>query len=363
MENKLLEVINQSGLEKTKSDTLLENFSNFYEIASEWQAKANQIIVNDVSNVAEMKLAREGRLFLKDKRISIEKTRKQLKESSLREGQAIDSIAKMLTNLIVPIEENLELKEKFKEFEEKRVKDALRQSRQDEVNEYREFVPHNIDLADLTDIAFNTIKAGAKAQYDAKLEEQRKFEEEKVNAIKVSALDYERRNELRDNDLWFFVDADTKMMNFGTMTDKYYNGLFADLQKRKQDAINEQERIRNEYEKARKEKEELEKKMMQERNKAEKEKKLAEQEREKLKAELDKKEKEQREAERQKQLEEEKARKEAQKLAKAPVKKQLKAWVESFDIADCPLHEQIAVDIIVKFEAFKQWSLKQIDNL
>lgn len=359
MENKLLEVINQSGLEKTKSDILLENFENFYEIASEWQAKANQIIVNDVSNVAEMKLAREGRLFLKDKRVSIEKTRKQLKESSLREGQAIDSIAKMLTNLIVPIEENLELKEKFKEFEEKRVKDALRQSRQDEVNEYREFVPHNIDLADLTDIAFNTIKAGAKAQYDAKLEEQRKFEEEKVNAIKVSALDYERRNELRDNDLWFFVDADTKMMNFGTMTDKYYDGLFADLKRRKQDAINEQERIRSEYEKARKENEEIIALLKFEQEEKEKIMKLAQQERKKLLDEINKKAEETKLAE----LEQEKARKEAQKLAKAPVKKQLKAWVDTFELPPFATKDDLAEQIFEKFEAFKQWSLKQIDNL
>lgn len=363
MQNKLLEVINQSGLEKTKSDTLLENFENFYEIASEWQAKANEIVVSDVSQVAEMKLARDGRLFLKDKRVSIEKTRKQLKESSLREGQAIDSIARMLTALIVPIEENLELKEKFKEFEEKRIKDALRQSRQDEVNEYREFVPHNIDLSDLTDIAFNTIKAGAKAQYEAKLEEQRKFEEEQEKEIKVYALDSQRRNELRDADLWKFLDADTKVMNLGTMSDKYYNGLFADLQKRKEDEQDLIKRMTEQHEKACKEKEQVEKELMQERIKAEKEKNLAEQERQRLTAELQKKEAEEREKVRLQQLEEEKARKEALKLAKAPIKKRLSIWVADCDLAELDIETELTKEIRSKLLSFKGWALNKIDNL
>jgi colicin import membrane protein len=41
-----------------------------------------------------------------------------LKENALREGQTIDAIAKILTNLILPIEEDLENKEKFAEIQE-----------------------------------------------------------------------------------------------------------------------------------------------------------------------------------------------------------------------------------------------------
>ena len=102
--NGLIQIINDSQLEKSKSDVLLENFSGYFEMAAEWERKANEIEITDVSQKAEMKLAREGRLFLKEKRISVEKTRKQMKEASLREGQTIDAIAKVLTNLIIPIE-------------------------------------------------------------------------------------------------------------------------------------------------------------------------------------------------------------------------------------------------------------------
>ena len=134
MENQLVKIINESGLDKSKGQVLLENFSNYFEVASEWEKKANELTVTSVEQVAEMKLAREGRLFLKDKRVTIEKTRKLLKENALREGQTIDAIAKILTNLIEPIEKNLEHKEKFAEIQEAKRIEELRSSREDEAS-------------------------------------------------------------------------------------------------------------------------------------------------------------------------------------------------------------------------------------
>jgi hypothetical protein len=311
----LLEVVTNSGLDKTKSNTLLENFTDYYKIASEWELKSKKIIVNDVTQVEEMKLAREGRLFLKEKRVLIEKTRKTLKESSLREGQAIDSIAKLLTNLIVPIENDLELKEKFKELKEKEEKDKLREERSLLVADYMEFIPINVDLADFTDIAFNTVLTGAKAQHEAKLQEQKKIEEEKKEAFRISSLDTARRNELRDLELWSFLDSDIKNMNFGIMTDKYYQGLISDMTNRKVKKDEELQKIKEENEL--------------------------------LKLELQKK----------------------SEITSPPtpiktkkVKNPLKAWVESFQIPQCPVEDSRVTDIVEKFELFKKWSLAQIEK-
>jgi len=96
----------------------LTNFQNYFDIASEWDAKVSSLVVTDISQIAEMKMAHEARLFLKAKRIDVENTRKQLKEQSLREGQTIDHIAGILKNLITPIEEKAEQIEKFKELKE-----------------------------------------------------------------------------------------------------------------------------------------------------------------------------------------------------------------------------------------------------
>ena len=60
-----------------------------------------------------------------------------------------------------------------------------------------------------------------------------------------------------------------------------------------------------------------------------------------------------------------KAKKEAEKLAKAPVKKQLSVWVDSFEINRTYIdtNNATAKDIISKFEAFKNWAKKEIENL
>jgi len=49
--------------------------------------------------------------------------------------------------------------------------------------------------------------------------------------------------------------------------------------------------------------------------------------------------------------------------AKAPVKKQLSVWVGSFELPECNVKNETQKEIIEKFEAFKKWSINQINNL
>lgn len=120
-QNQLQIIVEESGLEKTKAQYLLDNFTAYFEIAAVWEAKAKTIVVTDESQTAEMKIAREGRMFLRDKRIALEKARKELKSQSLREGKAIDGIANVLKALIVPIEQHLDTQEHY--VENKRAKE------------------------------------------------------------------------------------------------------------------------------------------------------------------------------------------------------------------------------------------------
>ena len=116
MENQLSIIVKENGLEKTKAQILLDNFSRYFQLAADWEKKAKTIVVTDANQIAEMQMARTGRLFLRQKRIVIEKIRKDLKEQSLREGKAIDGIANVLKALIIPIEEYLGRQEKFVEI-------------------------------------------------------------------------------------------------------------------------------------------------------------------------------------------------------------------------------------------------------
>src|SRR6478736_3832769 len=56
-----------------------------------------------------------------------------------------------------------------------------------------------------------------------------------------------------------------------------------------------------------------------------------------------------------------KAKLEAEKLARAPIKKQLYNWVESFDLPPFATENKTAEDIFEKFESFKKWSLSQVN--
>jgi hypothetical protein len=117
-ENQLEIVVRESGLEQTKAQVILSKFQDYFALAADWENKAKTLIVSSVEQKAEMQMARAGRLFLRDKRLQVEKTRKELKEQALREGKAIDGIANVLKALIEPIESYLEKQERFVEIKQ-----------------------------------------------------------------------------------------------------------------------------------------------------------------------------------------------------------------------------------------------------
>ena len=113
-------IVNQSGLEPIEGKSLIEKFNDYEKIAHEWEAKAKAIVVTDANQTTEMAMAREARKKFSNLRIDVERTRKAMKEQSLRKGQAIDAVAKFLVSLIEPIELHLRAQENFIEIERKR---------------------------------------------------------------------------------------------------------------------------------------------------------------------------------------------------------------------------------------------------
>lgn len=73
MENQLALIIKESGLEPTKAQIMLENFQDYFQVAAEWERRAKDIVVTSADQKVDMQIARTGRLFLREKRIAIEK--------------------------------------------------------------------------------------------------------------------------------------------------------------------------------------------------------------------------------------------------------------------------------------------------
>ena len=210
--SKVENLISQSGLSEDKQLALKQSFVDFERISNFWQEQAEKIIVTDINDTDMMILAREGRKALSDKRIAIEKLRKNLKDASLQEGRMIDTIAKELTGLITPTEEYLKLQETFAQrMEEQRIAQLVQ-------DRNKAFAPYGVDtrfydFATMDEIMFETLLLGAKTKFEKDeqdkrlLEEARlqKIEEDKIKAeeqrlenIRLKALAEEQANKLKE---------------------------------------------------------------------------------------------------------------------------------------------------------------------
>lgn len=298
MANELEQIVQSSGLEETKSNILLEQFKDYFSIAAEWEKKAKMIAVTDESQSADMQMARTGRLFLREKRIAIEKTRKTLKEQSLREGKAIDGIANVLKALILPIEEYLDKQEHFVE-----------------------------------------IKAKEKVEAE-RLEAERKAEEQRIESERLDVLEKERiEKALPYRDFWTVENY-----AFREMSETNFVTVINNLKAAKAAHDKEQERVRKENERLQKEAEEKERQQKLEREKHEKElaaqKAKAEADRkkqeEKLRKEREEAERKRREAEAKARAEQERIKKEAEAKAEADRKEKERLMGMLKNKIECP---------------------------
>ncbi len=192
-ENKLQIMVKQSGLEETDANILLTKFQDYFKLAAEWDIKSKTILVTDESQKTEMQMARTARLFLSKKRIDIENTRKELKESSLRRGKAIDGCANILKELIVPIEEYLEKQEKFVEIQAKAKAEVIRievekKMEADRIAAEQAAIAEQIRIKEENE----RLKREAEAKEKALQEERRKVEAEKAEAERKAKAEQDR---------------------------------------------------------------------------------------------------------------------------------------------------------------------------
>lgn len=346
--NELVQVITESGVEESTALTLQNSFLPFFEKAKEWKEKAESLVVTDVSQTREMKMAREARLALADIRIDADKKRKALKEDSLRYGKAVQGVYNVIEFLIKPIESHLLDQEKFAERQEEKRKAALKAERDAELLPYIEFVPYQVDLGELSDEGWQKLLSGVKLQAQAKIDAEKKAEEERI--AKEKADDEERERMRVENEK---LKAEAIEREKKAQEELAEQKRLADIEKKKQDDLLASEKA----------KQDAERKLAEE--------KLAKERAERTKIEAELKAKQDAEiAEQNRKEQAEKERIAAEKkAAKAPDKDKLTAWVkginESVLIPLMSTHESGAVanDIYAKFQSFIKWANSQIETL
>lgn len=361
MKNSELQIVpNDYGIEEKKANELIGNLPQIKQERSVLEQQYEEVVKMDMEDPKSAKTARELRLKIRDNRTKgIEVWHKTTKEFFLKGGQFVDAIKRMEVAVNQRMEETLEQIEKYAEIQEAKRKEELKNKRVAELEIYSEFVPFGIDLGSLSEEEYSKVFNGAKLQCEAKLEEERKAEAERKRLEEIQKIHNERKEKLLP--YWQFIE--NKNQNFGELSVSDFSQLHDFAKKDKENKEAEEERIRKENERLAKEKAELEAKAKKEREEAEK--KLAEERKKQaeleaqLKAEKEAKER----AERERLAEEERKKKEAEKMAKAPIKKQMTAWIDLFIAPEKTVKNELSDDILAKFESFKKWAKLEIEKL
>lgn len=172
----LAKAVQSASVAEVDAKVLAEAFTPHFAKASERLESSRGIVVTDPTQVSEIKASRVARLALKDIRVAAEKTRKTLKEDSLRKGKAIDGIYNVLLLQLEPEEKRLEDQEKIAERMEAERKAKLQHDRSELLREYAD--PSMYALSDMKQEAFDDLLNGAKLAKAARIEAERKAAEE-----------------------------------------------------------------------------------------------------------------------------------------------------------------------------------------
>lgn len=102
--------------------TELQKFNVADAVIAKMSADYLPLKVKGLDDKEGLKKVHDARIVIKNKRVEVEKKRKELKASSLAFGQAVDGEAKRIIGLLLPIETHLENEESIVEREKERLR-------------------------------------------------------------------------------------------------------------------------------------------------------------------------------------------------------------------------------------------------
>lgn len=255
IENSLIKVINETGVELDTAEMIQRKFSEFYEQAEKLKKEALGIKVTDISQKELMKKAREIRLEVKDVRVQADKVRKHLKEDSNLYGKAVQASYNFIgLELCQPTEEYLELQEKFAEVQAAKEKAELKAAREKECQEFSEFMPPDMDLSNMPKDSYDIFLSGLKSKKAEKIEADKKAEQERLEQERLAKEKAEKERIANEK-----IKADKEK------AEKELKAKQAELEKQKAKAAADKKKADEALAKANAEKEALERKAEKER--------------------------------------------------------------------------------------------------
>lgn len=356
----LVAVIKASGVSALDAQLLNASFSTLFAQARGVIERSRSVVVTDVGQKLEMKLARECRLELRRIRVEGEKTKKSIKEDSLRRGKAIDGFYNILADLTGTEEKRLEEQEKFAERKEAERLMKIKAEREELLRPFG-INTSFYDLAQMPDAAWNDLLNGAVAADKAKKEQAARVEAERIAREKAEA---EERERIRQENEQLKQEAFEREKAAQAEREKAAAEKRAAEEKARIEREKIEAEMRKQREEADRQRREAEAKARAEREAAEA-KARAEQETIRKQAEAERKAREAAEAEARRLREAEEARIAAEeaarkKAARAPDREKVKAFaasVRSLEIpkASTPEGQAVVSEIAAQVERFAAW--------
>jgi len=315
-----------SGLELTEAQSIASNYAPIFQEVAEQEAILKTLKLGNTEDAAKAKRIRInlGKICSK-----ADAQKKIDKEKVLVRGRFIDGLFNAANGYGRLTQEIAKEHEDFEENLRKERIAKLQFERSEELAKYggAEYP----SLGEMTEDVWQNFLAGTKANYQAKIEAEAKAEADRIEAER---LEKERIEAQAIENAKLKAEAEAREKEIA-------------IERKK-----EEEARKLAEEKAAKERAEIEAKL-----KAEAEAKA------KVEAELAAKLEAERKAESLK-IAEQKAREEAEaKAAKAPIKKKVSVWVNSFELPSTDVDNPTTNLIKAKFDAFKKWAVEQTENI
>jgi len=377
-EQALEKVITDSGLQLSDAEAIKQSYLPFFNQLAGIKAEAEKINFDNPTTTDEM-IARELRLRTVKIRTGSELVKDERKKIHSLKANLEQSAWNLIKSTCQLDEERFNQVEKRREILEKQRKADLKKERTEKLLLYCE-IAEQLPLGEMSEVDFENMFNGYKATYDAKVEAERKAEEERLLKAEQERLENER---IRVENERLRVEAEQKEKALAAERAEQER-ILAEQQakleeerkmaaaKLEQERKEAEEKLRIERESQAKQLAEAEKKAQEvaAKLKAEQDAILEQERAAKAKLEAELKAKADAELKLKQEAEQnEKDRIAAEKAAaKAPDKVKLKAWIESIKMNDIPTglsNESGTVGMLIsnKFDGFKTWALQQIELL
>lgn len=168
------------------SQSIISAYQGYFEKARE--------LTQQAEGITSPKIARVMRLELKGVRVEAEKTRKKLKEDSIRVGKAIDGANNILLAIITPVEQRLDEVEKAEERRIAAENEARGTERLQLLTAYGVTVYTVTQLGTMKDEDFRPLVDDAKALHEARVKRE---QEEAAAALARQVEEAKERERIR----------------------------------------------------------------------------------------------------------------------------------------------------------------------